>query len=507
MKVAVFGCLHGMLNDMYDSVQRYETNSQCQVDLIIVCGDCQTIRHYDDLKCLSVPHKYKKVGDFHEYYSGQKKIPKLTIFVSGNHEASNYLMTMPYGGWVCDNFYYLGYSGVVRFRGLRIAGVSGIYNFRNSNRGRFECMPLDDQSIRSIYHTRQLDVFRLQLLSKKVDNEQPPIDIFLSHDWPAKIYDHGNLDQLLRFKPLFRSDVESKDGLGSPMTAPLIDQLKPKKWFAAHMHCKFYAKVDHNSTDGQSTEFLSLNKIEGQRRYVEFLDIPPLEDQTDSQQEGDKSKDDETNDQDVDDNLYYDEEWLTILRKTVGLESNSNENVTCPSINDDSSQSYFPSEEDINQTREMMNQTGGLAIKRNFKMVEPVIYGRPDNGNPSIDSDRVKYFLNPQHEELCSRLKINTSLHQHEPSSLPTTSGQSNFSYQRRGPRHVRYFDTRPNPHGNRSNSNHHNHHQRGRGHYSGGSHNRGDRNSGYNQPYKKRAFELDRDGCPPFTVDKTGDK
>lgn len=42
------------------------------------------------------------------YYSGEKKAPILTIFVGGNHEASNYLQELPYGGWVAPNIYYMG---------------------------------------------------------------------------------------------------------------------------------------------------------------------------------------------------------------------------------------------------------------------------------------------------------------------------------------------------------------------------------------------------------------
>lgn len=42
------------------------------------------------------------------YYSGEKKAPILTIFVGGNHEASNHLQELPYGGWVAPNIYYLG---------------------------------------------------------------------------------------------------------------------------------------------------------------------------------------------------------------------------------------------------------------------------------------------------------------------------------------------------------------------------------------------------------------
>ena len=48
--------------------------------------------------------------------------------VGGNHEAMNYLWELYYGGWVAPNIYYLGHAGVVKFGGIRIGGVSGIFN-------------------------------------------------------------------------------------------------------------------------------------------------------------------------------------------------------------------------------------------------------------------------------------------------------------------------------------------------------------------------------------------
>ena len=38
----------------------------------------------------------------------------LTIFIGGNHEASNYLQELPYGGWVAPNIYFMGYANVSR---------------------------------------------------------------------------------------------------------------------------------------------------------------------------------------------------------------------------------------------------------------------------------------------------------------------------------------------------------------------------------------------------------
>lgn len=96
------------------------------------------------------------------YYSGEKKAPVLTIFIGGNHEASNYLQEFPYGGWVAPNIYYLGYAGVVRFGGLRIGGLSGIYKGPDYLKGHYEKPPYTGESVRSVYHVRNLEVFRLK---------------------------------------------------------------------------------------------------------------------------------------------------------------------------------------------------------------------------------------------------------------------------------------------------------------------------------------------------------
>ena len=40
---------------------------------------------------MAVPPKYREMGTFYKYYSGEKKAPILTLFIGGNHEASNHL--------------------------------------------------------------------------------------------------------------------------------------------------------------------------------------------------------------------------------------------------------------------------------------------------------------------------------------------------------------------------------------------------------------------------------
>lgn len=125
MKVAVAGCVHGEVEKMYKALESIEKEQDCKVDLLLCCGDFQAVRDENDLKSMARTKDYHDLGTFGKYYSGEIAAPVLTIFVGGNHEASNYLQELPFGGWVAPNIYYLGYAGCVNFNGLRIGGISG----------------------------------------------------------------------------------------------------------------------------------------------------------------------------------------------------------------------------------------------------------------------------------------------------------------------------------------------------------------------------------------------
>ena len=254
--VAVQGCCHGELDAIYDRIKRYEESNEQRVDVLLCCGDFQSLRNSGDYHSFAVPPKYRSLGSFHRYYSGEKEAPILTVFIGGNHEASQPLQELYYGGWVAPNIYYLGAAGVVNVAGVRIGGISGIYKSHDYTQGRFERPPYDRSSLRSVYHVRNTDVYRLKCLSP--DNR---IDIMLSHDWPQGIEQHGDTDKLLRQKPFFRDEVERNE-LGSPPNRELLDVLKPKWWFSAHLHVKFKAQVNHtlppNAAKGDSSAVTSI---------------------------------------------------------------------------------------------------------------------------------------------------------------------------------------------------------------------------------------------------------
>ena len=281
-----------------------------------MCGDFQAVRNQADLATMACPAKYRSMQGFYRYYSGEKLAPVLTIFIGGNHEASNHLWELYYGGWVAPNIYFLGYGGVVNVGGVRIGGVSGIYNGRHYNLGHYECPPYDDSDMcvastpsglqsmpwlcilqatlmgrlcnpvrhrRSAYHVRQLEAFRLSQLRK-------PLDIFLSHDWPQHIARYGDTGALLRKKSFLRDEVYN-GSLGSPPNAMLLNQLQPSYWFSAHLHVKFAALILHEKKTSnvqqaslnsggadvpravRATRFLSLDKCLPNRDFLQIVRV------------------------------------------------------------------------------------------------------------------------------------------------------------------------------------------------------------------------------------------
>lgn len=128
-------------------------------------------------------------------------------------------------------------------------------------------------------------MFRLHQLSGN-------LDIFLSHDWPNEITQYGNLPTLLRNKPFFqlvsificifiliiffdsfffcfkiRDDIRNGK-LGSPPLQTLLRSMRPKYWFAAHLHCFFPAIVHHEENDS-NTKFLALDKCLPRRKFLQ----------------------------------------------------------------------------------------------------------------------------------------------------------------------------------------------------------------------------------------------
>ena len=362
--IAVQGCCHGELEKIYESVTYIQNKKGKKIDLLICCGDFQAVRDKVDLESMAVPPKYRSMGVFHEYYKGTKTAPVLTIFVGGNHEASNHLWELPFGGWVAPNIYYLGYAGVVQFGGLRIGGISGIYKDHDYYKGHFEMPQFNESTKRTIYHTRSYEVFKLKSLKEH-------IDVFISHDWPKKIYNHGDVEKLLKQKSFFRKEVED-NSLGSPACEELLKGLKPSYWFAAHLHVKFPALFEHEKGDDSSenkvTKFLALDKCLPNRDFLQVLDLGSAK--------GEKK-------------LSYDAEWLAVTKSTYAIYNPTSRPTWIPRDKDEVVK-YEASEEQIKEINDKFSND--LTVPLNFQISQ------------TTKSKAGK--INNQTVELCEKLGI-----------------------------------------------------------------------------------------------------
>ena len=286
--IALQGCCHGELDKIYDACREHERDTGQKIDFLLCCGDFQCTRDMEDVNFMAVPNKYKTLGDFPMYCDGRKRAPYLTVFIGGNHEASNVLCREYYGGFVAPNIFYIGHSGVVNILGVRVAGLSGIFKSMDY-RKPYPKFPLDAGSVRSAYHVREFEIAKLNAYTDAVyrlreQGEEPPVtrcggqgcvDIMLSHDWPCGVTKFGNEPQLLRCKPFFADDIRH-NALGNPHTMSLLKAMRPRYWVSAHLHCWFEARIAHLNTENstaESTTFIALDKCIRHRKFLDFIDV------------------------------------------------------------------------------------------------------------------------------------------------------------------------------------------------------------------------------------------
>lgn len=369
LTVAIQGCCHGELHNIYRAISHAEKQVGKKVDLLLITGDFQACRNLQDLHCMAVPQKYRRLGDFHEYYSGQRKAPFLTVFIGGNHEASNYLSELTYGGWVAPRIYFLGHSGVVRVGGLRIGGMSGIFSEAHYRWARSEKPPYNEVAKRSAAHVRIFDTYKLHQI-------QEPLDIMLSHDWPRGIERYGNLDELLKWKKYLKHDIE-RERLGNPAAKRLLDKLRPRFWFSSHLHVKYAAIYKHPpiadtlpKDAADVTRFLSLDKCLPGRQHMQIIEIPC------------KSTLPVT--------LEYDPEWLAIIRALPTYSQNN----PLPSTDEECEVLLSKIKE---EKAWVESNISSLKIPNNFETIGPVhsgaIIDRPPQEYPNPQTQVFREML------------------------------------------------------------------------------------------------------------------
>ncbi len=64
--MVIEGCCHGELDAIYAAIQSMEKNMDVKIDLLICCGDFQSVRNETDMECLACPVKFRKLNTFYK---------------------------------------------------------------------------------------------------------------------------------------------------------------------------------------------------------------------------------------------------------------------------------------------------------------------------------------------------------------------------------------------------------------------------------------------------------
>ena len=221
---------------------------------------------------------------------------------------------------------------------------------------------------------------------------QQPLDIFLSHDWPRGIEQYGDVSALLRKKSFLREEIATNT-FGNPATTDLVTLLKPKYWFAAHMHVKFPALVKHEHAQCQ-TQFLSLDKCLPRREFLQIIDV-------------------DTEVMDPSDYRFeYDPEWLAVVRacdpfmsleyegRTMSGDVQRYQTVvtTASSLDDGSS---------VKESLAwIQSHVQDFSIPLNFTPTSPVQLASDERWSQDLVRQCMQGFRNPQTVAFCQMLQI-----------------------------------------------------------------------------------------------------
>lgn len=259
--IAFFGDLHGHHDRMLQSARDWERRQGARINLIVCAGDFHSVRNEDDRQAMVSPLYRRRPGDFSAYARGEKRFPVEVLFIGGNHEAYNFLDSMPRGGMVATRCRYLGRYGVVSRLGLRIAGLTGIYSPKTYPLGREKIDWADPTLADNVKLKKQATYFvkaEIAALSK-----MGPADVLVLHEWPR---DLGRLAA--------PGSLQGASGMSfNEPGRQLLAALKPRWLVCAHMH-RFF-RGDIAWADGRTTTFVCLNQVVSRRDgYMAVLRKP-----------------------------------------------------------------------------------------------------------------------------------------------------------------------------------------------------------------------------------------
>ena len=221
---ATVGDVHGDMHLMVKLLNTWEANTGQQLAFVLQVGDFEPQRHEADLTTTPGPKKYRKLGDFADFYTGQAVFPWSIWFIAGNHEPYGFLEQMPQGGQVANKCNYLGCVGSVTLSGLKVVGVSGIYDPERFQKERPDVSLISKSSNKKYVGFTQTEITQATAFSSA--------DILLLHDWPSGIIGPTEAEQFGWFNEV-----------GNEYARLLVESLKPKLVLCGHMHERYRTKM------------------------------------------------------------------------------------------------------------------------------------------------------------------------------------------------------------------------------------------------------------------------
>lgn len=242
---AAVGDVHGEVNRMHDLLMQWCQKSGQSFSFVLQVGDFEPHRHEEDLDTMAAPAKYRALGDFPKYHQELRFFPWPTYFIGGNHEPYGYLDSMPQGGELVNNLWYLGRVGTATVGTMKVGGLSGIFleKFYEKRPPITEIETISNKSY-------------IGFLEEEVAQalDWGNVDILLLHDWPAGIIAPADEARFLG-----KRRVIDPKYIGNEPARMLVDLLQPKLVLCGHMHMAYRNRITQDN--GQASEIHCLASV------------------------------------------------------------------------------------------------------------------------------------------------------------------------------------------------------------------------------------------------------
>lgn len=255
---AAVGDVHGHHHEMVRLISERESRTGKRITFVLQVGDFEPHRNEADLATMAAPAKYRVLGDFPDFYSGEFRFPWPVYFIGGNHEPYGFLDTTPQGVKIAENCVYLGRAGTVQISGLRVVGLSGIFNYDNFSVARPSVAELATRKKKDYTYFNKEDV------DCAVDFGST--DILIVHEWPADIIAEAD-------SALFEQQRRSMryDSVGNEYAGILVELLSPRLVLCGHMHKKYRNQIRLKS--GAAVDVCCLSNVQQGQDSVAFFRI------------------------------------------------------------------------------------------------------------------------------------------------------------------------------------------------------------------------------------------